>query len=116
MRFLDSTHYDIPKPIKNANSDSSTFNFDESLSDDISSQNALISSQLSKQLIPPTTFSTNVFSKNNSPTITNDNSSFKKSLKPIKLMYLLTNHAIYLKGNLFHLTPGMTETLKLIMT
>ena len=39
MRFSDSINYDIniPKPIKYANSDSSPFNSDESLSDDPSS-------------------------------------------------------------------------------
>ena len=36
MRFSDSITYNIPKPIQYANSDSSTFNSDESLSDDLS--------------------------------------------------------------------------------
>ena len=36
MRFSDSINLDIPKPIKYANSDSSPFNSDESLSDDTS--------------------------------------------------------------------------------
>ena len=39
MRFSDSTHHDMPKPINYANSDSSPLNSDESLSDEISSQN-----------------------------------------------------------------------------
>ena len=33
MRFSDSTQFNIPKPIKYANSDSSTFNSVESVSD-----------------------------------------------------------------------------------
>ena len=36
MRFSDSINFDIPKPIQYANSDSSPFNSDESLSDDTS--------------------------------------------------------------------------------
>ena len=39
MRFLDSTQFNFPKPIKNANKDSSPFISDESMSDeDLSSQ------------------------------------------------------------------------------
>ena len=38
MRFSDSTHYDIPKPINYAKSDSSPLNSDVSLSDENSSQ------------------------------------------------------------------------------
>ena len=34
MRFSDTTHFQIPQPTKYANSDSSPFNSDESLSDD----------------------------------------------------------------------------------
>ena len=36
-------------------------------------------------------------------------------LKPIKMKYLLTNHAIHLKIVLFYLTTHLTETLKLII-
>ena len=38
MRFLDTAHFNIPKPIKDANSDSSLFNTNECLSDDNSPQ------------------------------------------------------------------------------
>ena len=38
MRFSDSTHFQIPQPIIYANSYSSPFNSDESLSDEDSSQ------------------------------------------------------------------------------
>ena len=34
MRFSDTTHYQIPQPTKYTNSDSSSFNSDESLSDE----------------------------------------------------------------------------------
>ena len=76
-RFSDSTHCDIPKAIKYANSDSSPINSDDSLSDENSSQNDPTFPQLSKPLIPLTTSSTNLFSENHSPTVTNDNSFFK---------------------------------------
>ena len=45
MRFSYSTHYDIQKPIKYANYDSSPFNSDDTLSDDTSSREHLSSSQ-----------------------------------------------------------------------
>ena len=48
MRFSDSTQFDLPKPNKNANSDSSPFNSDEYLSDKDSSP---------KPIIPPATSS-----------------------------------------------------------
>ena len=38
MRFSDTTQFQIPRPTKYANSDSSPFNSDESLSDEDSSQ------------------------------------------------------------------------------
>ena len=81
MRFSDSTHCDIPKPIKYANTDSSPFNSEESLCDANSSQNNCTSSQLSKPLMSPTTSSTNLFSKTNSPAKTKENSTFKQLIK-----------------------------------
>ena len=47
MRFSDSTQLQIPQPIKYANSDSSPFNSDESLSDDDSSQTLITPSTIS---------------------------------------------------------------------
>ena len=119
MRFSDSTHHDIPKPIKYANSDSSPFNSDESLSGEISSQNEPTSPQFSKPLLPPLTSSTNLLSKDNSSNMTNENSSLKQLSKthqndiPIRAIHL---HAIRLKTNLFYLIRQLTETLKLIIT
>ena len=62
MRFSDSTNFDVPKPIKYANSDSSPFNSDETLSDDTSfSDNDQtlspnnFSSQTSSHTDPPST-------------------------------------------------------------
>ena len=74
MRFSDSTNYNIPKPFKYANSDSSPFNSDESLSDDNSSQD---------NLTPPTSYNYNSGfpSKHNSLTKMNDNPPFKQITK-----------------------------------
>ena len=79
MRFSDSTHFDIPKPIKYANSDSSPFNSDESPSDEDSSHNDSTSHSL-----PPTTSnydSANLFSNESSPIKIHDNPPFKKIIK-----------------------------------
>ena len=92
------------------------FDSDESLSDENSSQNGSTSPQLSKPLIPPITSSTNLLLKDNSPTITNDNSSFKQQIKTHQNELPETNHAIHLKTNLFYLILHLTETIKLIIT
>ena len=56
MRFSDSTQFQIPQPIKYANSDSSRFNSDESLSDKNFSQTFMIPSTT---LTPSTTSNQN---------------------------------------------------------
>ena len=58
MRFSDSTQFQIPQPIKYANSDSSFFNSDEFLSDDDSSQTFMT---------PFTTMTPSTTSNQNSP-------------------------------------------------
>ena len=75
MRFSDLTQFEIPKPIKYANSDSSPFNSDESQSDEESSQ---------KPIISPTTSnydSKTPSSNDSSPIKLPDNSFFKKIIK-----------------------------------
>ena len=63
MRFSDTTQFQIPKPTKYANSDSSPFNSDESLSEEDS-----------QTFVTPSSFST---SNENTPSITsNDNSIY----------------------------------------
>ena len=47
MRFSDSTQFNIPKPFKCANSESSPFNSDESLSDEDSPQRPITPSTAS---------------------------------------------------------------------
>ena len=84
MRFLDSTHFDIPKPIKYANNDSSPFNSDESPSDEDSSHNDFISHSLSKPMIRPTTSyydSSNPFTNDSSPIKIHCNPSLKRIIK-----------------------------------
>ena len=75
MRFSDSSQFGIPKPTENANSDSSSINSDESLSDEDSSQ---------KLIIPPTTFNYRFkipSSNDSSPIKLYDNSHFKQKIK-----------------------------------
>ena len=64
MRFSDSITYNIPKPIQYANSDSSPFNSDESLSDDPS----LLDDD---QTLSPNDLSTQTPSNTNPPSNTN---------------------------------------------
>ena len=106
MRFSDSTSYDISKPIKYANSDSSPFSSDESLSDDNS---------LHDNLTPPTpsNYNTDLSTKNSSLTNLNDN--LNKKVKFLQITHLLTGHAISLKINLFHQTRLSQEQQKLII-
>ena len=84
MRFSDSTQFQIPQPTKYANSDSSPFNFDESFSDEDSSQTSMtpptISTPSSKS--NQNTHQTNrtpLISSNQNPLIPsdNDNSVYK---------------------------------------
>ena len=74
MCFSDSTNYNIPEPIKYANSDSAPFNSHKSLSDDNSSQD---------NLAPPTpsNYEIDFPSKHNSLTKMNDNQPFKQRSK-----------------------------------
>ena len=66
MRFSDSIKLDIPKPIQYANSDSSPFNSDESLSDDtsVSDNDQLLSPN---NISPQTPLNTNPSSTINLP-------------------------------------------------
>ena len=66
MRFSDTTQFQIPQPTKDANSDSSPFNSDESLSDEDS-----------QPFMTPSSFTT---SNQNTPSIT---SNYKSLTSPI---------------------------------
>ena len=65
MRFSDTTQFHIPQPTKYANSDSSPFNSDESLSEEDS-----------QTFATPPSFST---SNQNTPSITSNDKSFTPS-------------------------------------
>ena len=80
MRFSDTTQFQIPQPTKYANSDSSPFNSDESLSDeslsDKKSQTFMTPSTTnnsSQTFLTPSSFST--FNQNTPSTTSNDKSS-----------------------------------------
>ena len=78
MRFSDTTQFQIPQPTKYANSDSSLFNSDESLSDE-DSQTFMTPSTTdnsSRTLVTPSSFST---SNQNTPSTTSDDKSLPSS-------------------------------------
>ena len=75
MQFSDSCQFNIPKPIKYANSDSSLFNSDTSLSDEDSSPKPI------KPQITPNHNFTSPSLNDNLPIKPNDNSSFKSVIK-----------------------------------
>ena len=71
MRFADTTQFPIPQPTKYANSDSSPFNSDESLSDE-DSQTFMTPSTAedsSQTFVTPSSFNT---SNQNTPSITSN--------------------------------------------
>ena len=78
MRFSDTTQFQIPQPTKYANSDSSPFNSDESLSEE-DSQTSMTSSTMnnsSQTFVTPSSFST---SNQNTRSITFNDKSFTPS-------------------------------------
>ena len=78
MRFSDTTHFQIPQPTKYANSDSSPFNSDESLSDE-DSQTFMTQSTTdnsSQIFVKPSSFNT---SNQNTPSTTSNDKSLPSS-------------------------------------
>ena len=78
MRFSDTTQFQIPQPTKYANSDSSLFNSDESLSDE-DSQTFMTPSTTddsSQTFVTPTSFRT---SNQNTPSTTSNDKSLTSS-------------------------------------
>ena len=78
MRFSDTTQFQIPQPTKYANSDSSPFNSDESLSEE-DSQTSMTSSTMnnsSQTFMTPSSLST---SNQNTPSITSNDKSLTPS-------------------------------------
>ena len=82
MRFSDTTQIQSPPPTKNANSDSSPFNSDESLSDDNSQTSTIPSSTVTPYNTPsmPSSQNTSFEPSNHNPSpnpITNDTTLYK---------------------------------------
>ena len=110
MRFSDSTHFQNPQPIKYANSDSSPFNLDESLSDEDSSQTFMT---------PSTTLTPSTTSNQNSPqaNITPFIPSNHKSLTPPTIESSLykniinTPHTNIPSDRSRHLSQNQTDSL-----
>ena len=78
MRFSDTTQFQIPQPTKYANSDSSPFNSDESLSDE-DSQTFMTPSTMnnsSQTIVTPSSFST---SNQNTPSTTSNDKPLPSS-------------------------------------
>ena len=100
MRFSDTTQFQIPQPTKYANSDSSPFNSDESLSEEDS-----------QTFVKPPSFST---SNQNTPSITsnyksltpstNDNSLYRHIINTphILTMSLVTDQDTHLLTKQLH--------------
>ena len=78
MRFSYTTQFQIPKQIKHANSDSSPFNSDESLSDEDSSQTFMTPSTT---LTPSTTSNQNSPQTSRTPFITSNHMSLTRPTK-----------------------------------
>ena len=90
MRFSDTTQFQIPQPTKYANSDSSPFNSDESLSDE-DSQTFMTPSTTdnsSQTFVTPSSFST---SNQNTPSTTSNDKSLTSSTNDNSLYRHLIN-------------------------
>ena len=106
MRFSDSINFDIPKPIKYANSDSSPFNSNESLSDDTSLPD-------NNQTLSPKDFSLQTSSNTNPPSKLTH--LFNQFPNPLVLISPVTELVIHLKTNLHHVLLQKIEIPKLII-
>ena len=90
MRFSDTTQFQIPQPTKYANSDSSPFNSDESLSDE-DSQTFMTPSTTdnsSQTFVTPSSFST---SNQNTPSTTSNEKSLTSSINDNSLYRHIIN-------------------------
>ena len=124
MRFSDTTQFQIPQPTKYANSDSSPFNSDESLSDedsqtfmtpsttDNSSQTFVTPSSLrtSNQNTPSTTSNDKSLTSS-----TNDNSLYKHIINTPHTNILVTDQDTLLITKQLHFLLYLTELLKLLI-
>ena len=99
MRFSDTTQFQIPQPTKYANSDSSPFNSDESLSEEDS-----------QTFVTPSSFST---SNQNTPSITPNDSSLTPSTNDNSLFRHIINtpHTIISSDRSRHSSNNQTTSL-----
>ena len=108
MRFSDSIKLDIPKPIKYANSDSSPFNSDESLSDDTSFSD-------NDQTLSPNNFSPQTSSNTNPPSKIDPPFLFNQFFNLLVPISPVTELVTHLRTNLHHLLLQIIEIPKLII-
>ena len=99
MRFSDTTQFQIPQPTRYANSDSSLFNSDESLSEEDS-----------QTFVKPSSFST---SNQNTPSITSNDNSLTPSTNDNSLNrhIIKTHHTIISSDTSRHSSNNQTTSL-----
>ena len=99
MRFSDTTQFQIPQPTKYANSDSSPFNSDESLSEEDS-----------QTFVTPSSFST---SNQNTPSITSNDNFLTPSTNDNSLYRHIINtpHTIISSDRSRHSSNNQTSSL-----
>ena len=110
MRFSDTTQFQFPQPIKYANSDSSPFNSDESLSNKDSSQTFMTPSTT---LTPSTTSNRNSPQANTTPFITSNHKSLTPPTKDSSLYKNIINtpHTNIPSDRSRHLSQNETDSL-----
>ena len=99
MRFSDTTQFQFPQPTRYANSDSSPFNSDESLSEEDS-----------QTFVTPSSFST---CNQNTPSITSNDNSFTPSTNDNSLYrhIISTPHTIISNDRSRHSSNNQTTSL-----
>ena len=110
MRFSDTTQFQIPEQIKYANSDSSPFNSDESLSDEDSSQTSV---SPFTTMTPFTTSNQNSSQASTTPFITSNHKSFTPPTNDNSLYMniILTPHTDISSDRSRHLSQNQTDSL-----
>ena len=110
MRFSDTTQFQIPQPTKYANSDSSPFNSDESLSDE-DSQRFMTPSTTdnpSQTFVTPSSFRT---SNQNTPSTTSNDKSSTSSTNDLYKHIINTPHTNISSDRSRHPSNNQTTSL-----
>ena len=111
MRFSDTAQFQIPQPTKYANSDSSPFNSDESLSDEDSQtfMTPSTTNNSSQTFVTPSSISTSnqntpstTSNDKSLPSSTNDNSLYRHIINTLTLISLVTDQDIPLTIKQLH--------------